>query len=319
MYPGASSIDNAIATLGVCRNLVSLEINHQIGQLSLNLIPISCPGLKYLRIADAAQHRDLIRSNLDGLAALEELDIRDLNVYFDGNILPMSSATTLTRLALLCPDGVFCPDFPNSNWSESLNSFINLDSLSLSPLSRSMAECIISASFMLSDFRILLWFAGEEWWEDEEYDDLDWLISNLDKLMSSPSLSRLKELRLAIVFPEVLDDNWDWEFFGHEMIVGQIVRHQRTLEKLVLNADYGNSSMSLLAQLVNLRSLVWHLPHLNPRLLDASLLASKKEFLRAAFEQTSTYPVIEVIPFDCQSEDLGERHFDSLVYQITGS
>ena len=265
--------------------------NHQIGQLSLNLIPISCPGLKYLRIADAAQPRDLIRSNLDGLAALEELDIRDFNVYFDGNVLPLSSATTLTRLTLLCPGGVFWPDFPNSNWSESLNSFINLESLSLSPLSRGMAECIISASFMLSDFRILLWLAMEEWWEFTQYEDLDWLIPNLDNLMSSQSLSRLKELRLAIVLPEVLDDNWSWEFIAHEIIVGPIVRHQRTLEKLVLNADYGNSSMALLAQLVNLRSLVWYVPHLNLRLLDASSLESKKEFLRAAFEQTSTYPL----------------------------
>jgi hypothetical protein len=316
MYP-SSGIDTAIEILGGCRNLVSLEINHSIFQFSLDVIPVSCPGLKYLRIAHLSGFPtiDYFGSNLDGLAALEELDIRDFYVTWgDGNILPLSSAATLTRLTLLCQGFVFWPNFDRKEY---LNSFINLKSLSLSPLSRKMAEWIISARFTLSDLRILLWDTGDDDWEEREYgasEEMLWLLSNFDILMSSTSLSRLKELRLAIIFPQRLDRIWNLDPLA-PVVLGPIARHHPRLEKLVLNADYGDSCIALLAQLVQLRSLVWHWPQLN--ILEDTSVSEIKEFIRTAFEQTSTDPVIEVIPHDYQ--DPGLRVFEPLVYESNGS
>jgi hypothetical protein len=318
MYPGTSAIDTAIEALGCCRNLVSLEINHAIGQFSLDLIPVSCPGLKYLRIADPFWYpnRDHFRGNLDGLATVKDLDIRDFCETWDGDILPLSSAATLTRLTLLSQGILFWPEVTNFDRYECLNSFINLKSLSLSPLSREMAKSIISATFTLSDLRILLWDTADDDGEDIPYgEEMWWLMSNFDILMSSTSLSCLKEFRLAIIFPQLVYDVWSLEPIA-PVVFGPIVRYHPHLEKLVLNADYGDSCFALLAQLVQLRSLVWHWPQ--PNILEADASVSEiKEVIRAAFEQTSTTPVIEVIPHDYH--DHGLSAFEPLVYEGNGS
>jgi len=152
----ALSIDSSITMLGVCRNLASLEIKIEIpeGRLSLSLIAISCPHLKYLRIV-FSEDAGTVEGNLAGFTTLEKLDIRDSCVSFIQYVhLPMS-AIRLTRLSLLFQGVSFWPGATASEISNSLDSFVNLKSLSLSPLTQTTARWITLAKVALSDLRIL--------------------------------------------------------------------------------------------------------------------------------------------------------------------
>src|SRR5271154_5739493 len=82
-YP-ARLLNAAIAMLGSCRNLTSLEIHPVNDELSLNLIAVVFLVLKRLRISDIQLEsgNGHLRGNLDGLAGLEEIEVDDFN-YFE--------------------------------------------------------------------------------------------------------------------------------------------------------------------------------------------------------------------------------------------
>ena len=146
LLDGELVIDSSITMLGGCHNLVSLEIKIEIPecQLSLNLIAMSCPHLKYLRI-HFCKDPSIVGGDLVGLTTLEELDIRDFCTSFVYDIPLPSSAMTLTRLSLLFRGPVFWPGATASQISNSLDSFVNLKSLSLSPMTQTTARWITHA------------------------------------------------------------------------------------------------------------------------------------------------------------------------------
>ena len=285
-YPD-NLVSASIAMLAICRNLTCLEINTPHDEVSLNLLAISCPALKRLRITGiwAEYQGGGLRGNLDGLANLEEVDIQDFDhhQFRHASVLPLSSAATLTRLSLLC----FWEFHPEDMCLKVLDSFVNLRFLSLSPLSPNMATLLRRANLNLSDFRIIMWDDG--YGIDsapEEYFEI--VISGFDKLMASKSLRNLKEFRFGIDGHSQYVDLCRLRF---HTVVKAIVKYQPLLEKLVLAAYPDESSFALLPELVNLKALTWYCHETNEIQFSTSKV---KQNIHNAFQLSPAKPVIEV-------------------------
>jgi hypothetical protein len=199
----------------------------------------------------------MVEGDLHGLT-LKELDIRDTYASFKGNICLPASATTLTRLSLLFNDEGFWPDASASHISESLDSFVSLNSLSLSPLTRDVAQWIRRANIALADLRIVLSNTPDRLDGKESSGDMEWLMSNFEKLMSSTSICSLKELRLVTIFD---GDGLRAKDFGAKTLE-TIKKQQSSLSKLVLSVDYDDRTLSLLEGLDYVDTLIWYLPHI---------------------------------------------------------
>jgi hypothetical protein len=278
--------------LGICRNLTCLEICSLRDDLSLNLLAISCPALKRLRITHIwreDQGGDL-RGNLDGLANLEEVHIQDFDQhqFKDTSVLPLSSAATLSRLSLLC----YWEFYPEDMCLQVLANFVNLRSLSLCPFSSKMAMLLRRADFNLSDFRIILWDWGPFGIGSAGNEDIETAISGFDKLMASKSLRNLKEFRFAVSSGS---NDVDLYLRRVHTVVEAIVEHQSLLEKLVLAVHRSDSSFSLLPRLVNLKALSWCCHEGNG--MEFSTLAVKQS-IHQAFQLSPAKPVIEVSRHD---------------------
>jgi hypothetical protein len=296
-YPGRL-VNAAIAMLGSCRNLTSLEINPLHDKLSLNLFAIFCPALKRLRIGDIhckIGNGDL-RGNLDGMAVLEEVTIDDFDSYqFQDNtsVLAFSSAATLTRLSLLCRW-----EFHAENMClAALDHFVNLQSLSLSPLSYKMAKWIRRANINLSDFRIMLWDLGRSYEDTDGVPDadLELMISEFDKLMAAKCLRNLKEFRFALAGD--CYDCMDLCLQRVHSVVKAVVKRQPLLEKLVLTANSDDNSFSLLPQLVNLKALTWYCHKSHEADSKGSSISEVKQNIQKAFQLSSAEPMVEVFPY----------------------
>ena len=294
-YPGRL-VNAAIAMLGSCRNLTSLEINPLHDELSLNLIAIVCPALKRLRINDIHVehgHGDL-GGNLDGMAGLEEIEVDDFDPYqFQDNtsVLPLSSAATLTRLSLLCRW-----EFNAENMClAALDNFVNLQSLSLSPLSYKMAKWIRRANINLSDFRIILWDLGRSSEDIGGFPDanLELMISEFDQLMAAKCLRNLKEFRFALAGDSY--DCMDLCLQRVHSVVKAVVKHQPLLENLVLTANSDDNSFSLLPQLVNLKALTWYCHETDDK---GSSISEVKQNIQKAFQLSSAEPMVKVFPYN---------------------
>src|SRR5271170_2346785 len=154
-----------------------------------------------------------------------------------------------------------CWEFHTENMClATLDHSVNLQSLSLSPLSYNMAKCIRRANINLSDFRIMLWDLGRSsegigGFPDE---NLDVMISEFDKLMAAKCLRNLKEFRFALAGDRY--DCTDLRLQRVHSVVKAVVKHQPFLENLVLTSNSDDNSFSLLPQLVNLKALNLVLP-----------------------------------------------------------
>jgi len=300
-YP-ENLVSASIAMLGICRNLTCLEICSLRDDLSLNLLAISCPTLKRLRIIGiwAEDQGGDLRGNLDGLANLEEVDIQDFDhhQFEDASVLPLSSAATLTRLSLLR----YWLSRPAEDMClKVLNNFVNLRSLSLCPFSPKMAMLLRRADFNLSDFRIILWDHGapDNSFRDE---DMENLMSEFEKLMASKSLRNLKEFRFA-----VNDGDYDVDLclLRIQTVVKAIVQHQSHLENLVLAAHPRDSSFALLHPLVNLKTLTWYCHESHGIQFSTSAV---KQSIHEAFQLSLAKPVIEVFQYNYD-----EQNFEPIV------
>src|SRR5271155_5800699 len=185
LYTG-DAITASIAILGYCPNITSLDIIHVRETLPLNLLSIACPALKSLRIMHMKAEEFYWRSvqgDLEGLTALEELDIRDFDLHIEEYaFLPISAAATLTRLSFLSQWR-----FTSETSLDVLDNFVNLKSLSFSPLTLEMVKWITRAKTDLLDLRFYL---VERHGFDESWPEFD-------ELMSSKSLRNLRECRFS--------------------------------------------------------------------------------------------------------------------------
>ena len=298
IYP-KSAITASIAILGNCPNIASVEIVHLREMLSLKLLAISCPSLKSLRIMDMGQDYDggELGGNLEGLTTLEEVDIRG----FDPDIretpfLPVSSVATLTRLSLLSRWGF---DSAYTSW-DVLDNFVNLKSLSISPLICEITRWIPRAKNDILDLRFILIDRGDigDFWSAG---DINWIASQFDELMSSNCLRGLREFRFGVAGFFLSDDQW---IQLANTLLRAILNHQVFLEKLVLTASSHHASMALLPKLEHLKTLRWHeLDVPSKRQFSASEV---KRRIHAAFESSPAEPVIEVFPhYDFQYPQFG--------------
>ena len=141
----------------------------------------------------------------------------------------------------------------------------------------------------LSDLRILNWHDSDFTDDEAIIEDMHWLISNFEKLMSSESLRHLNELRLVAVFD---GDRQHAKSFAVNAIEA-IVMHQQYLKNLVLSMDYDQSSFARLHGLGNLTTLIWHWPQIDGerfRAIDAAL---------------AQHPAVtEILPYDCRGPDV---------------
>ena len=285
--------DAAVSILVKCQNLTSIEITHLRDDLRLNLFSTFCPGLKRLRISDIdLEYEGTLEYNLDGLPCLEEVEIVNFDHYQFQNgdsVLPLSSASTLTRLTLLCR----WEFYPETMCLDVIDNFVNLRSLSLSPLSPKMADWIRRSKINLSDFRFLLWDEGDttqggpdEW--------VEYVISQSEEILASNSIRNLKEFRFGLK-PELGDNVFSERVHS---IVRAVVKHQPHIQKLGLTA-HPDDSLRLLPQLENLKCLKWYISKQFINARDKPLLtADIKERLHKAFQSSSADPIIEVLSYD---------------------
>ena len=280
LYTGDATITASIAILGYCPNITSLDIIHLRETLRLGLLAIACPALKSLRIMHMKAEElywGSVQGDLEGLTSLSELDIRDFYLHIDEySFLPISSAATLTRLSFLSQWR-----FTSGTNLDVLDNFVNLKSLSFSPLTLEMVKWITRAKTDLLDLRFYLV-------ERHGFDD-SW--PEFDELMSSKSLRNLRECRFSVSGIFVTDERW---LQLTNTILRAIIKHQTFLEKLVLTAFSDDDSVALLPQLGHLKTISWHEVDVDS---ETQVSASEvKQRIHAAFKLSPAKPVIEVFP-----------------------
>jgi len=270
----------SIAILGYCPNITSLDIIHVRESLRLSLLTIACPGLKSLRIMHMNVEElywGIVQGDLEGLTSLEELDIRDFYLHIDEySFLPVSSAATLTRLSFLSQWR-----FTSATNLDVLDNFVNLKSLSFSPLTLEMVKWITRAKIDLLDLRFYL---VERHGFDESWPEFD-------ELMSSKSLRNLRECRFSVSGIFITDERW---LQLTKTILRAIVKHQTFLEKLVLTAFSDDDSVALLPQLGHVKTISWHDVDVD---CETQVSTSEvKQRIHAAFKLSPAKPVIQVFP-----------------------
>ena len=279
----------AVSILVICQNLTSIEIVHLRDVLRLNLLSTFCPGLKRLRISEfGSKNPSTLQNNLDGMPCLEEVEVLDFYTQhpLGHSFLPLSSASTLTRLTLICP----WEFYPETMCLDVIDNFVNLRSLSLSPLSPKMADWIRRSKIDLSDFRFLLWNRGFNGHTvgrglDER---VEYVMSQSDEILASNSLRNLKEFRFG--FTSGLDD-YGFSECVHS-IVRAVIKHQPHIQKLGLTAA-PDDPLPLLPVLENLKYVKWYIAARHEPFSTADI----KERLHQAFQLSSADPIIEVLSY----------------------
>ena len=140
--------------LAKCPELIDLILRDRSPrgrELDLDEITNSCPSLLTLNLACRYSHFDL-RGTLDGLSTLQELKIFERRSNFKNktSFLPLSSAISLTTLSISC--GADCNLSQNHQEGKVLDTFKNLKSLHVEPLSPEICRFITRAEITLSKF-----------------------------------------------------------------------------------------------------------------------------------------------------------------------
>jgi hypothetical protein len=279
LYTG-DAMTASIAILGYCPNITSLDIIHVREPLRLSLLAIACPALKSLRIMHINAEEfywGSVQGDLEGLTSLEEFEIRDFYLHIDEySFLPVSSAASLTRLSFLSHWR-----FTSGTNLDVLDIFVNLKSLSFSPLTLEMVKWITRTKTDLLDLRFYL---VERHGFDESWPEFD-------ELMSSKSLRNLRECRFSVSGIFITDERW---LQLTNAILRAIIKHQTFLEKLVLTAVSDDDSVALLPQLGHLKTISWHDVDVDS---ETQVSASEvKQRINAAFKLSPAKPVTEVFP-----------------------
>jgi hypothetical protein len=238
--PGAY-LSATIAFLCTYPRLTTLSIAgpSELGfTLDLTTLATSCPSLKSLELdVDGI-------GTLRSLSNLQSLEVALDNVVGDG-VIPVNSSDSITKLILKYWEPPF--QCNNAVANGAFDSFVNLTSLFLHPLSNEICDFLIRANFSLKDFRTT---ATKEYGEDVD-------MRKVVNMLSSPSLSKLETLRIAF------EPRKQWRPF-YPQIVEQITFHLgSTLKELVIGMEMDTAWSSKFKRLVKLRRFLWYVPDEN--------------------------------------------------------
>jgi len=232
-----NSINKSLRQLEVCQSLTSLMIctlEHSI--LDLDLIGKECPSLKWLHLFLVLQCKGTLR----GLASLEEL-YSDSCFTFNpkDGLLPVDSAASLTRLALLFERERFWLD--EACRQGTFDKFVNLKSLYVHPLSHAVCDFLLDSTIELNEFRTTV---------IKEYGDV---VHKVIAMFSKRSLCNLHSLCLA------LEDHTEWRPL-YQSIIDSITTNLTNVEQMVLGMGLDVSWWPMFAKLRQLQRLRWFVP-----------------------------------------------------------
>lgn len=280
-----SSGKRAIPNLALCTNLVSLEL-HAVtdpDELDLTLITDSLPLLERLRLLQCSCD---FTGTLRDASRLSELhiqgDVNDKVKDTDESLVPLSSASSLTYLALLenisdsYPDHDVPPRIPYQNGA--LDIFTNLTSLYIHPFTEPLCDFLSSTSKLhLIHFRTSIIAPFETAY-----------FPRVIRMFSRPSFSKLESLRFGV------SDEVEWTAYSAE-ITKAISTYLTGLEELVVGMDLDTTWCMWFSRCINLKRLVWFSPapdgHRSCADLQAISQAAEDMFI-AAFERFEEKPIV---------------------------
>jgi hypothetical protein len=284
---GRSPINRILESLATCPNLTTLEFGPGNScRFNLDLISKSCLSLENLVIAGLKG----LEGNLAKLANLRQLRF---NLCFGfGNdddrvlpfLFPLSSANSLTTWAIFVGttleryEGAVV--YPN----EILNTFVNLSSLQVDPLSRRACNFLAFSKNHIKTFKARVGFPEEIPWND------------VPLLLSVPCLRTVEHLNFGLVM-------YDFELSEVDPIIRTITTNFKSVERTELKMGLDLKWCPWFASLRNLKELVWKIPYVRCRWLisgcscdDWELTEEKatKGFL-AAFQAFTPRPRVRIV------------------------
>jgi hypothetical protein len=251
-----SPVNEAIASLAVCRCLTSLEVQLDYylrfrGEadsdidLDLSLIAEKLPSITHLRIINPSR----LIGSLAKLTNLESLLVDASWSKIDGNSvsLPFNSVKSLTHLSVLCDGHRFCCDVDCAN--RAFDEFVNLTSLFVHPLSNEMCDVLLRSKIKLNDFRTTVRTNRGHIY-----------IEKVVRLIRASSLCSVKTLRM------VFEHDYDWteedEFCPYYARLAEaITTDHYEIESLVLGIGIHTDWFTNFARLTSLKTLVWYVPN----------------------------------------------------------
>jgi hypothetical protein len=261
-----SPISTIFLNLSRCHRLTYLQLSRFRNPFDLNLIVIFCPRLRILSL-ESINH---CRGTLRGLSCLKYFDVREFPSRVGVTnkfIFPTNSANSLNRLSIIHEEWLSDDDERTPRWPRSLDAFVNLTSLCVSPFTNEICDFIVRSHVRLTEFRIQLTYHPEI------------TMSKVADMLSAPSLRNLQHLRFSVDVDEVERPHFS-------SFIQAIISNMNSLEELCIGMPLDLSWCERLGHLTALKKLLWYVPQNDCRNSEVLLFGTEDPEAPRAREYT---------------------------------